>query len=98
MTHAYRQPIAVTPDADGRPVAFDWRGVGYRVLAVLATWHLRDRWWEEGTAGTDGPDGGASDRTYYRLQCASASGRTELVCEVYHDAVGDRWVLERVYD
>lgn len=95
MTHAYRQPITVMPAADERPAAFEWCGVAYRVRDIFAVWHLRDRWWE---GAAPGEAGGASDRTYYRLHCASASGRTELVCEVYHDAVSDRWMLERIYD
>lgn len=85
MTRHYGQPITVTvtvPRAEGSvgpPAAFRWRGVRYRVREVLATWHLRDRWWEA-TPPPDAPPNapptpptaataGASDRHYYRLRC-----------------------------
>jgi hypothetical protein len=35
-------------DLSGAPTAFAWRGVWYRVDAILATWRLRDRWWAGG--------------------------------------------------
>ncbi len=31
------------------PASFAWRGVWYRVDAIIATWRLRDRWWAGGT-------------------------------------------------
>lgn len=105
MTHAYHQPISVTlaDGAPATPATICWRNIAYRVLEVFETWHLMDRWWErERPEGPEGPGApgsstqGPSDRTYYRLRCASV--HDELICEVYFDAAGDLWVLERVYD
>ena len=102
MAHRYGQEIRVSGrgEADGRPSAFGWRGIVYQVAEVLSSWHLRDRWWQTdgGSApvelGMPGlPRPGASDRTYYRVRCAPA-----LLCEIYHDAVTDTWVLDRVCD
>ena len=105
MAHRYGQPVAVDAIA-GQPVAFTWRGVQYAVRDVLATWHLRDRWWEPTTPSTPpaggssastrasaGASPGASDRHYYRVRCAG-----EQIFDLYHDAAVDRWVLDRVYD
>lgn len=108
MTHVYYQPIAVTL-ASGKPARIQWRGITYRVLEVNEPWHLMDRWWEQGgTSGTPGTsDSGTSgqgrqgrsarsDRTYYRVRCVST--HEDLTCEIYFDAVGCFWILERVYD
>lgn len=108
MTHRYRQPIAMHL-AEEQPHTFRWRACEYRVVRVLATWHLRDRWWAAG-AGAEGVEslGGTaaerpSDRHYYRLLCVP-----DLICEIYFDALagdatsGDAtdgiWMLDRVYD
>jgi len=107
MTHAYHQPISVTltdgaPATPATPATICWRGIAYHVLEVFETWHLMDRWWERERERPEGPGApgsstqGPSDRTYYRLRCASV--HDELICEVYFDAAGDLWVLERVYD
>ncbi len=90
MAHRYGHQIDVTLAA-GTPGSFQWRGDGYRVAEVLATWHLRDRWWEQ-SAG-DAPAVGASDRTYYRVRCAG-----EQIFDLYYDAVSERWVLDRAHD
>lgn len=95
MTRRYGQVIAVTSTGHA-PTGFRWNGVAYRVVEVLATWHLRDRWWETGTAGEAVAGASilpASDRHYWRVRCASG-----LICEVYHDMVSDAWVLDCVYD
>jgi hypothetical protein len=62
----------------------------YRVLEVLATWHLRDRWWEQ---PEEASTVGASDRFYYRALCAG-----DFICDVYYDAASARWILDRVHD
>ena len=98
MTHFYGQPIAMTCDARGQPERFTWRGREYVILEILAAWRLRDRWWLRGAVtssqGSSRPGTqGASDRTYYRVRCAG-----EVYGEIYYDAVGGRWVLDRVYD
>lgn len=93
MTHAYRQPIGVTLDGD-KLATFRWRNLTYRVVEIYASWRLIDRWWEPPSAPGDGK--GASDRTYYRLR--GVSGHEDLTCEIYFEAVGAAWILERVYD
>ncbi len=105
MTYVYYHPIQVTL-ADGKPATIHWRGITYRVLHVNEPWHLMDGWWK--VSGRPGEPGipekpgsdlgrrGPSDRTYYRLRCVSA--HSDIVCEIYFDAVSATWILERVYD
>jgi hypothetical protein len=88
MAHRFGQPVQVTLAAS-LPVSFLWRGAHYPIAEVLATWHLRDRWWEAPAA----PGRRPSDRRYYRVRCAG-----EQIFELYHDAVSDHWVLDRAYD
>lgn len=111
MTHVYYHPIAVTL-ANGKPATIHWRGITYRVLEINEPWHLMDRWWEQagkpsmpvapskgmGGTGYNGHNGysGRSDRTYYRLRCVSA--HEDLTCDIYFEAIGGAWILERVYD
>lgn len=101
MGHRYGQEIQVAGSLEAKrpPRAFGWRGALYQIVEVLATWHLRDRWWQtDGSAALSVPSGGsgwlgASDRTYYRVRCLPA-----LFCEIYYDAVTGAWVLDRVCD
>jgi Domain of unknown function (DUF6504) len=102
MTHVYYHPIAVTL-AKGKPATLRWRGITYRVLEINEPWHLMDRWWEHSDSSIPGIDGkdhkghkGRSDRTYYRLRCVSA--HEDLTCDIYFEAIGEVWILERVYD
>lgn len=60
MSRRYGHAISVACDGshDGgdqeagmcAPQGFVWRGITYQVAEVLATWHLRDRWWQPGPA------------------------------------------------
>lgn len=86
MAHRYGQPIQMSLTAGGEPSAFEWRGARYRIVEALATWRLRDRWWETVA-------GGASDRRYYRVRCSG-----EQFFDVYYDAAVDQWVLDRAHD
>jgi hypothetical protein len=88
MAHQYLQPIQMTTRAD-RPISFTWRGMEYHITEILASWRLRDRWWE----AADHHPRGASDRHYYRLRCLEG-----LLCDVYYDAAPGVWVLDRVHD
>lgn len=100
MTHVYYHPIKVTL-TDGKPATIHWRGLTYHVLEVNEPWRLADRWWEPaGNPSTPGAGNGHSDRTYYRLRCisTSASAHEDLTCDIYFEAVGAVWILERVYD
>jgi hypothetical protein len=100
ITHAYHHPIQVTHAADGKPATLRWRGITYRVLHVNEPWHLMDREWEPpeppSASGAPGSGAGRSDRTYYHLRCVST--HEDLTCEIYFEAVGAVWILERVYD
>ena len=102
MAHRYGHPISVTlaggPDRpDSRPTplprhwlqSFVWRDQCYAVAEIIATWHLRDRWWVQ--PGDRSPE--PSDRYYYRVECTDG-----LLCELYHDIVCDARVLDRVHD
>ncbi|HEY1387345.1 MAG TPA: DUF6504 family protein [Ktedonobacterales bacterium] len=93
MTHVYYHPIKVSL-ANGKPTTIHWRGLTYRVLELNEPWCLMDRWWEP--AGTPGTGNGRSDRTYYRLRCVST--HEDLTCDIFFEAVGDVWILERIYD
>ena len=93
MTKRYGDPILVAHQND-QLRCFIWRGTTYHVEAVLAIWHLRDRWWEGRIRGYTTPQTAIeSDRHYYRLDCSP-----ELLCEIYFDAASDGWILDRVYD
>ena len=103
MTHVYYHPITVTLAHDGRPATLHWRGLTYRVLELNEPWRLMDRWWQPADPAVAGArhtkhtgHQGRSDRTYYRLHGASA--HEDLTCDIYFEAVGGVWVLERVYD
>ena len=87
MAHRYGQPVPVTLAGD-QPSSFEWHSAHYRVAEVLATWHLRDRWWARGSAAA-----AASDRHYYRVRCAD-----EQVFDLYHDVERALWVLDRAQD
>jgi hypothetical protein len=92
MTRHYGHPIQVEVE-QGAPRRFIWRGQTYRIRAVWATWHLRDRWWvsgeEAGAVGTLP----ASDRHYSRVSCTNG-----LQCDLYYDAAAGTWILDRVHD
>jgi hypothetical protein len=90
MTRYYGQPITVTCAQDGQPDRFIWHGREYVILEVLATWHLRDHWWLQGLASAPHD---ASNRTYYRARCAD-----QVYVELYYEAVGEQWILDRLYD
>lgn len=120
MAHYYDEPIDMVcdgvPDAEAEietrtPMRFVWRERPYQVRAVLARWHLRDRWWataaEAGAIAGEIAAGGtgeaparqlpATNRFYWRLHCASPSSPM-VFCIVYYDAASVAWRLERDYD
>ena len=93
MTRLYGDPVLVALH-DDQLQCFIWRGTTYRVQEVLATWHLRDRWWDHPSRGAATASAAAeTDRYYYRLECSP-----ELQCELYFDSTSAGWVLDRVYD
>lgn len=92
MAHRYGQPIEVATNAAGEPTALRWRGRDYHILRILSRWRLRERRWDA-IGGAANSAAAAGEERYYRLACDG-----ELLCEVYHDAARDRWVLDRVLD
>jgi hypothetical protein len=85
MSRRYQEPITVTLGTSWLgegPVAFTWRGRTHSV-EVLATWRLRDRWWDRERQ---------ANRTYWRVMTA-ALGVYEVYCEN-----GAAWVLDTVQD
>jgi hypothetical protein len=102
MSRLLGQVVVVTCAAGREPTAFTWRGAEYRVVEVLARWHLVDRWWlasaqvaarVSGTGVRDASRRAASDREYYRVRCAD-----QQVFDLYFDAATGVWVLDRAHD
>lgn len=96
MTHLYLQPIAVTLTG-GKPATIRWHDVIYQVAQVNEPWHLPDRKWQSDATGARSSGCNWGDRTYYRVQCVSATGE-DLICDIYFESVSRGWVLERIYD
>ncbi len=96
MSRQYRAALGHVTCVAGAPARFTWRGVERRVVAVLAEWRLRDRWWA-GAPDADQPpladQAPASDRHYYRVECADG-----LLCELYWDDAQGAWMLDRTLD
>lgn len=102
MARYYDEPIQMVCDGDGAPIRFVWREDAYQVLALLARWHLRDRWWATETEAEGAPAaapaaGRSGVSPAYRLHLPAtdrfywrlhcASEQTAMVfCVVYHDA------------
>src|SRR5512134_4155613 len=66
----------------GMPSAFEWRGRRYEVADVIGRWKIEGRWWSDGR-----------DREYWRVEA-----RGGAVWDLYHDRLGDRWHMERLWD
>src|SRR5438552_9286070 len=66
----------------GMPSVFTWRGRRYEVADVIGRWRIEGRWWADGR-----------DREYWRVEA-----RGGAVWDLYHDHLGGRWHLERLWD
>jgi hypothetical protein len=93
MAHRYGIPIKVEVSERGEPVSFIWRGITYQVEAVVGSWHLTDRWWVSRGESDFGGSKPASDRYYFRVQCAGLA-----FYEMFYDAEVNWWILDRVLD
>lgn len=80
MSRRIGQPVRVRITSHGKPRAFTWRDMVYRVQ-VLSTWKLATRWWDYERE---------VDHTYYPVET-----RDHQIFELYRDAgQGDIWVLD----
>lgn len=66
------------------PQGFVWQGLDHHILEVCNRWQVHTRWWEPG-------------ETVWReyLKVVTDSG---LLCQIYHDLIGEEWFLARLYD
>jgi len=78
------RPIQVWTDAEGRPIAFVWRGVRRRVAEILDDWREIGEWWDQ-----DPPE----ERDVYRVRTEDGG-----VYEIDYRRPAGRWYLYRVYD
>lgn len=76
--------IRVRADAEGRPLAFAWRGEPHRVDSVEEVREPRLDWWSAS---------GEVHRVYYLVVTHRG-----LVCEIYRDVGSGEWHLGRRYD
>ena len=90
MARRIGHPVAVQARENGQPLAFNWRGVLYRVR-VIGKWKLATRWWEPADA---------VDRHYFRVITSD-----QQVFELYYEAASSarlpdakRWVLDVCQD
>jgi Family of unknown function (DUF6504) len=102
VTKRYDDPIEVTAESSGAPLAFRWKGRRYAVDQRLEAWREGGEWW-------DGHD--RRDREYHRLLArpadALATGDIDAdgfmrsfaaVYDLYLDRVVGAWRLARVWD
>jgi len=75
-------PIRVTANPLGTPISFLWRGRHHPVMRVTRRWRIDANWWRKRVW-----------REYFKLVT-----RTGLLVEVYHDLIGDKWYMQRLYD
>jgi hypothetical protein len=74
--------IAVVADVRGEPRQFTWQAREHQVSEIPRRWRLDEAWWR-----------GRIWRAYYTVIT-----NTGLLAVIYHDLVGGRWYLQRIYD
>ena len=95
MTRRYVEPVRVarfTPEGDGAPDRFLWRGRRYEVSGVLTGWQERRAW--GGVGGVGGPTP-SPQRHVWRVE-ARTRGREPGVFDLARE--DDHWVLLRAHD
>ena len=80
---AHGEPVTVTCDEHGRPLAFHWGGRRYAVERVCNRWRVKGAWWK----------GETGEREYIKL--ATTGGLLCLLARAWEE---EAWVLVRVYD
>jgi hypothetical protein len=97
MSRHYGLPIRVERDPHTRlPRSLVWHGTTYRVREVISHWHLMDRWWE--ATNPYHPDGGVTNRHYYRVVCELRAFGSLAIFELYFDAAQNTWGMDSVLD
>ncbi len=89
MSKLYDEPISVTAKTNNDIREFIWRNRRYGVQAVVKCWRVRHSWWSD--------DGGVN-RWYFRVQAANGTNGANGAYDIYFDANGRRWCLERIWD
>ena len=86
----YGDPIRVTADIDGRPLAFVWQGESQTVASIEGVWEPKLDWWSVT---------GEVHRIHFLV-----TTNLGLICENFRDEAGENgrapgaWALARVYD
>jgi hypothetical protein len=76
------EPVTVQGDELGTPHSFSWRGGTHRVQGIAKRWRVDYGWWRRRIW-----------REYFKLHTD-----TGLLVILYHDLLGRKWYLQRLYD
>lgn len=76
------EAILMVCDAEGVPLRFTWRGKDHTVQVVAERWQVDEGWFQARVW-----------REYFKV---ATEGHTLIL--LFHDLLGDRWYLQRVYD
>ena len=94
MTKRYREPLEEIECEGERPVAFAWRGRGYRVTGVLGHWREDPGWW----ARSGGAPVRSEQADLWRVE-AEVRAPAGAGAGVYERVRrGGAWRLDRVWD
>lgn len=77
-----RRSIFVKTDEKGEPIFMDLNGRKERIVWKGRRWRVRKGWWEKEIF-----------REYFQVETEKG-----ILCEIYHDLIGGRWYIERLYD
>lgn len=84
MAHRYGHVISVDTGPDGAPTAFTWQGQHYRITEV---WHGPMQYYLTNDASVE-----RAAYSLYRV-CVKPGPHFAAYFELFHDPVGDSWVL-----
>jgi hypothetical protein len=108
MTRLWAEPVEIKVETDGggQPSAFRWAEGMYQVSQIANRWRVHTHWWRKAiwreyfkvVIDADFGETSARPRQAQPSRSAEPLSRTELLCTLYHDLLGDHWYLERVYD
>jgi len=80
----------------GAPVRFQWRGCGYRVVDILASWVEATPWWHD--TGRGAPLQSGQRRVWQVEAVRHPRGAHVGVYELAQETQTGRWWLTRVWD